>query len=316
MTSYFIVDTDGGTDDALALLMLIGMGKRPDAITTCFGNVGLEQATINILDTVAIAGDSIPVHMGADRPMVGPLIDATDVHGGDGLGGVARPEHRGEITSRDAVGLIRSKLQDACKGGVPVEILTLGPLTNLARVLGETPELAKGIKRLWIMGATCRGRGNVTISAEFNIYCDPEAAEVVFGIPCNTLVIPWEPCLQTAIPGAAIEGMLARLPKGPLWDFSRGICDYGRQRSLNWYDEDNLIMPDTLAAACVLDEEVSTRTMVCGLVVETGGAHSRGATFVDHENKSTQPPVGIVEKADRTKLEKLFEMSLQKLAKG
>ncbi|WP_028482203.1 nucleoside hydrolase [Pseudovibrio exalbescens] len=314
MSSCFIVDTDGGTDDALALLMLIGMGRVPDAITTCFGNVGLEQATVNILDTLAVVQRDIPVHAGAARPLVGPLVDATDVHGHDGLGGIARPPRRAALASRDGVGYLRAQLYQACAGGAAVDLLMLGPLTNLARVLESEPELAKGINRLWVMGGTCRGRGNVTVSAEFNIYCDPEAAEVVFGLPINTLVVPWEPCLQTAVPGAALEGVLARLPKGGLWDFVRGISDHGRQLSRRWYDEDNLIMPDPLAAACVLDAEVSTRTMVCGYLVETAGTVSRGATFVDHEAKTTRPAVAIVEKADRTKLEKLFEMSLQKLA--
>ena len=91
-----IFDTDGGVDDAQALLLLIANGRAPDLITTVFGNVGLDQATDNMLATLAVAGATIPVHKGAGRPLVQPIIDARHVHGEDGLGGAPRPRSDAE----------------------------------------------------------------------------------------------------------------------------------------------------------------------------------------------------------------------------
>src|ERR1700712_479602 len=100
----FIFDSDGGVDDAQALILLVANGVVPDLITTVFGNVGRDQATTNLLAVTASLGVSIPVHRGADRPLVQPIIDAKYVHGDDGLGGAPRPPRQDEPTSEDAVG--------------------------------------------------------------------------------------------------------------------------------------------------------------------------------------------------------------------
>src|SRR5689334_20652016 len=97
MANRLILDTDGGVDDAQALLLLIAAGRAPDAITTVYGNVGLDAATENILATVAIAGSPIEVHAGASQPLVQDLIDARHVHGEDGLGGAPRPAQTADL---------------------------------------------------------------------------------------------------------------------------------------------------------------------------------------------------------------------------
>ncbi|WP_310621438.1 nucleoside hydrolase [Flexibacterium corallicola] len=312
----FIVDTDGGTDDILALLMLIGMGRKPDLITTSYGNVDAQQASLNVLDCLSVIGEDIPVHMGATRPLKGPVVDATYVHSEDGLGGAPRPQNRQEVASTDAIGELKGVLRRAVLLGVPVEILTLGPLTNLAMVLMDEPELIKGVKRLWVMGGTCRGRGNYTPASEFNIFCDPEAADSVLGLPINTLMIPWEPVLHSAVSGHTIDAMFEKLPDSALRNFAAAICDHGRSFTNKWYGEDNLIMPDPLAAACLLDDEVATRTIICGVLVECEGKHARGVTILDFEAQTNRPVIGVVEKVDRVKLESLFEASLRSLAGG
>ncbi|MDB5535496.1 MAG: nucleoside hydrolase, partial [Devosia sp.] len=108
-----ILDTDGGVDDAQALLMLIAGGRAPDAITTVFGNVGLETATRNILATLAVAGAKIPVHTGAGRPLTQPVIDAKYIHGEDGLGGAPRPLETDAMVSDDAIGFLRTSFREA-----------------------------------------------------------------------------------------------------------------------------------------------------------------------------------------------------------
>ncbi|SDQ71352.1 nucleoside hydrolase [Pseudovibrio sp. Tun.PSC04-5.I4] len=303
----FVVDTDGGVDDAIALMMLIGAGKQIDFITTCFGNVNLDQATQNILDVLAVCNADIPVHKGAAGPFVGETLDATYVHGKDGLGDVERPEHELRIRSESAHYVIRDVLRKAALGGPKLQILTIGPLTNLAEVLREEPDLAEGIDRVWAMGGTCNGRGNVTAAAEFNILCDPEGAKIVLSQSINATLVPWEPCLNQALPGDVVDGIFERLGDTAPAKFAEHLCTFMRERGKRWYERDLLILPDPLAAAAILDPEVAAKTIVCGVLVETGGEYSRGATILDYEGKTPAPIISIIEQADRSKLERLFE---------
>ncbi len=310
----FAVDTDGGVDDAIALMMLIGSGKTIDFITTTFGNVDLEQATKNILDTLAICNADIPVHKGASDPVSGERTDAVYVHGKDGLGGVERPRHLLKHSGETAYNALRDVLRKAALGGPKLQILTIGPLTNLAEVLREEADLVEGVDRIWSMGGTCHGRGNVTPAAEFNIFCDPEAARLVFSQAINTTLIPWEPGLQDALPGDVVDGIFDRLGDTIPARFAEHMCAFMREHARTWYDEDLLILPDLLAAAALLDSEVIARAIVCGVLVETGGEFARGATILDHEGKTKAPIIGIMERADRPKMERILEGTLAALA--
>ena len=171
MPNKLILDTDGGVDDAQALLLLIANGRPPDAITTVFGNVDLDTATDNVLAVLAVAGADIDVHKGAPEPLEEEIvIHAREVHGDDGLGGAPRPHTIAEIAGSDAAGFLVSELSIAATTGRPVDLLFIGPLTNLAMALAAAPGIVSGIGRLTIMGGTVYGRGNTTPAAEFNIY--------------------------------------------------------------------------------------------------------------------------------------------------
>lgn len=150
----FIFDSDGGVDDAQALVLLVANGKTPDLITTVFGNVGRDQATTNLLATCATLGVKIPVHRGADRPLTQPIIDAKYVHGDDGLGGAPRPATQDAPTSDDGIGVLIRTFNEAKAKGEKVDILMIGPLTNLALALRLDPGIVDGIGTLTIMGAT------------------------------------------------------------------------------------------------------------------------------------------------------------------
>ena len=311
--TVLLVDTDGGVDDVLALMMLLGAEKPIHAITTSFGNVGLQQATQNILDTLAVCSASIPVYKGAAKPHVGEAINAVNFHGPDGLGMVTRPENFLKAEAETAQVLLRRLLRKALSGGPKLQLLTLGPLTNLASVLEEEPAFVSGIDRIWVMGGTCQGRGNVTPAAEFNIYCDPEAAQTVFGSGVNITVMPWEPALKYAIHGKDVDAIFSRLPQSPVRKFAEHLCAFMRGKGQAVYQEDVLILPDPLAAAVLLEAEVAARIIVSGVLVETGGRYSRGATIVDLRGKTSAPILGIVEGIDRSRWEKLFEQTLKAL---
>jgi purine nucleosidase/non-specific riboncleoside hydrolase len=224
-----ILDTDGGVDDAQALLLLIANGRPPDAITTVFGNVDLETATRNILSVLAVAGADIDVHKGADEPLEQEIIHAREVHGEDGLGGAPRPHTIAEIAGSDAAGFLVSELSIAATTGHLVDLLFIGPLTNLAMALATAPGIVRGIGQLTIMGGTVYGRGNTTPAAEFNIFADPEAAAAVFTAEIDTVVVPWEPCVSHCIPGSEVEALFASVPDSDYKTFSQALASHARK---------------------------------------------------------------------------------------
>ena len=178
-----IIDTDPGTDDALAIFLALNSPElKVEALTPVAGNVPLELTLPNALRLLEIAGKShIPVAAGADRPLVRRLITATYAHGENGLGGIQFPEPTTKPVPESAAQLIRRMVHASPH---EINIIALGPLTNIATAFREDPELPRLIPNLTIMGGSLSG-GNVSPAAEFNIYVDPEAAQIVFrsGVP-------------------------------------------------------------------------------------------------------------------------------------
>lgn len=178
-----IIDTDPGTDDAFALLLAMRSPElKIEAITAVSGNVPLELTLPNALRMVEIASRTdIPVAAGAKVPLVRRLVTAEYAHGNNGLAGTVFPEPKIKPVDEPAADLIRRVVRSHPG---EVTLITIGPLTNVGAALLEQEELAKLIKGVVMMGGSLSG-GNITPSAEFNVYVDPEAARVVFqsGIP-------------------------------------------------------------------------------------------------------------------------------------
>ena len=176
------IDCDTGVDDAAALLT----AHRLDAleivgISTVAGNVALDRTTRNTLKVCELMGADYPVFPGAERPWRRPYEDASKFHGADGLGGAALPEPK-RAAQEEAAWDALFRAAEAYAGRL--EVVTIGPLTNLATALVKYPQLAKRIRRILMMGGAAVG-GNRTPCAEFNIYADPDAAQAVFrsGVP-------------------------------------------------------------------------------------------------------------------------------------
>lgn len=305
-----VLDTDGGIDDAQALLLLIAAGRPPHAVTTVFGNVGLEAATANILATLAVAGADIPVHMGAEKAIAQPLIDARHVHGEDGLGGAPRPDRTAEPAGRDAVGFLRDTLDAAMSAGDKVDLLMIGPLTNLALALQVEPAVVGGIGRLTIMGGTVYGRGNVTPAAEFNIYADPEAAKIVFSAGIDIVVVPWEPCVEHHLSGAEVDALFAAVPDSPARNFSLALASHARQRVAGFGGGDAFRFVDPFAAAVAVDPSIVTRSVRASVDVALAADITRGMTVVDPSGRLGTPMVMLVETADIRRLTALYAASL------
>ena len=170
-----ILDCDPGHDDAIAI-MLASAHTDLVGVTTVAGNAPLERTTRNALIVLDLIGRSdVPMHTGAERPLVAPARHADHIHGESGLDGAALPDPSRSPTSADAVGFII----DTCRQAEGIWLVPVGPLTNIALALRAAPDLARRIAGISLMGG---GRfGNRTAAAEFNIWADPEAAHIVFG---------------------------------------------------------------------------------------------------------------------------------------
>ena len=178
-----ILDSDPGVDDALAILLALRSPElKVEAITPVAGNVPLELTLPNALRLVEIAGRTdVPVAAGATTPLVRRLVTAKYVHGENGLGGVEFPPPKIRPVAETATELIRRIVRN---NPGEITIVAVGPLTNVATALRADPALAGMLRSIVLMGGSLSG-GNITPSAEFNFYVDPEAARIVFdaGVP-------------------------------------------------------------------------------------------------------------------------------------
>lgn len=309
MTRKFIFDSDGGVDDAQALIMLVANGKVPDLITTVFGNVGRDQATTNLLATCAHLGISIPTHRGADRPLTQPIIDARYVHGDDGLGGAPRPASQDAPASDDGVMVLVRSFREAAQKGEKVDILMIGPLTNLALALRMDPAITAGIGTLTIMGGNVYGRGNTTPAAEFNIYADPEGAHVVLTAGIETVIVPWEPCTTHFMTGEQVDALFAGIPDSRLKAFSDALQKHARGNGVARGQPDRFLYVDPLAAAVVLDPSMVTKSVSASSSVELAPGLTRGMTLVDPSGRLGTPRITFVEEVDIDKLDALYARS-------
>lgn len=184
-----VIDTDPGIDDAVAILYALSSPAfEIVGITTVAGNIGIETTTRNAGRILALAGRSdIQVVAGAAAPLSRRGFDTADIHGNDGLGGVSFPEPAVPPLFDAAEWLADLLMREP---EASIDILALGPLTNIARLATDHPEAARRMRRLIAMGGAVDEPGNVGPKAEFNMAADPEAAAIVFSAGLPTVLIP------------------------------------------------------------------------------------------------------------------------------
>lgn len=172
-----VIDTDPGIDDTIALTAAINSGLNIELVTTVFGNVNLEQTTINALRILEFLGKDIPVAKGVPRALFfDPGIDGSHVHGVDGLGGYPMPYPKTKVVDQVAVEAIKDLIE---KSEENITLVALGALTNIALFIKIYPHLLDKIEEIVVMGGSL-GAGNVNSAAEFNTFKDPHAAKIVF----------------------------------------------------------------------------------------------------------------------------------------
>ncbi len=280
-----VMDCDPGHDDAVAILLAL---SRPDlrvlGISTVGGNAVLERTTETALRVLALAGrPDVEVAAGAAHPLEGPLHTAPHVHGESGIEGPALPEPVSAAIGEFAPAAMARWIAAA---DAPVVLVPTGPLTNVALLLEEHPSVRDRIAHICLMGGSIT-EGNITPAAEFNIWVDPEAAEIVFdaGIPVTMIgldvthrSIVWEPereALSRAGDrvGPVVGGLLA-------------FFQEFHERTYGWAGTP---IHDAVTVAHLVEPGL-VRTAALDVRIETQGRYTRGRTVVDLRRVTGRPP--------------------------
>ncbi len=306
-----IIDMDGGIDDALALILALRSPELDVAgITAVSGNVPVEQAATNALRVVELLDrKDVWVARGLANPLVRDSIRATDFHGKDGLGDSNLPSPRLRLRTESALSLIKEETEGARRGGL--SIIATGPLTNIAAVFAEEPDIVRRLDDLVIMGGayglTEYGFGNEPPVAEFNIYSDPEAAKLVFesgvSLKCVGLDVTMIPDAQLSLEEYA---RIRKAKAGPA-QFAAKILAKAMRR------EKRFALHDPMAVAVKVKPSLF-RFERRHVNVETEGEYTTGMTVTDKRNRLSEGLVGQrVVVCKHVKVEVFKQMFLKRL---
>lgn len=268
----FIIDTDVGVDDSVAVMLALSAKIDIVAITTVSGNTSEDNVYRNVKEVLRVCQKSIPIYRGAKRPLINETFYVPQYHGIDGLRNywdTHTDQYFPEETHEKAANaIVRLALEDPSIG-----IICLGPLTNLA--IAYTLEENLKFSSVEIMGGTIDAIGNMTYLSEFNIFTDPEAAHIVFERSLNLVMTPWE---TTIIPELTITpDLYQKLIGGGLK--SKFFEDVYKEREF---------VCDALAMAAAIDPSIITVVEEFPVVVELSGKYSRGFTAVLRDEISKQ----------------------------
>ena len=299
----FWIDTDTASDDAVGIVMaLMHPNTEVIGMSVVIGNVPVEMGVQNALYTAELCGKSIPVHAGAALPLVRSFATAQHVHGVDGMGDIGLPLKGRAATSNNAVAAM---IQAFRKEPGELELVALGPLTNLALAIRIEPQFASWVKRCVIMGGTGVLPGNATPLSEFNWWIDPEAVHIVLESGMKVEMVGWDVSLADSVIDTDLAEELRNL--GPLGQFSIDI-----QKSLRRFIQEvtgrtGFDWPDPIAMAVALEPDIATSEAHLRVEVSLGLGHERGQTIVDHlGNTKREPNCRVVYRVDR---ERFIEMA-------
>jgi purine nucleosidase len=272
-----ILDTDPGIDDSLAILYLAAQpGVEIVAVGSVHGNVPAPVAAANALRVLDVAGlDTVPVAVGAHRPLAQELRTAEIVHGDDGLGGQAGPSPRSVTEESAAEQLVR--LARAHPG--ELSVLALGPLTNIALAVLLEPRLPRLLRQLVVLGGALMVPGNVTAHAEANVWHDPEAADLVFDAGFENLTLVGLDVTETARADAEWLDALA-MSEEPRAKFASALLAHYADFYSSMLGFRTVTLHDPLAAALLCDPSLGTYRDVA-VAVEVRGTYTRGQLVSD-----------------------------------
>ncbi|GAA3187209.1 nucleoside hydrolase [Nonomuraea roseoviolacea subsp. carminata] len=300
-----VVDTDTGSDDAVALL-LAAAGDLADvrAVTTVAGNVPVTTATRNALVSLETAGrGDVPVHPGCERPMTRTPSTAQHVHGQDGMGDIGLPDPRRAAEPEHAVEVLLSRPR---REPGELTLVTLGPLTNVAAALLRDRDLLTRYRHVYCMAGAADLRGNISPTAEYNVWADPEAARVVLGAatPDRVTWIGWDVSRKDAVMTPADQLRLERIGT-PMATFAhrvnRTVADWARDvTGLPGYD-----LPDAVAMAVALRPDLVTERERAHVDV-TLGEETRGQLVIDRRRSAPAPNLTLVRRVSESGFKELL----------
>ena len=288
----FFIDTDTASDDAVALVMAFA---RKDinivGIGVVAGNVPLSSALQNALYTRELCGRTdVPVYAGADRPLIYELGTAQHVHGDDGMGDIGLPLTGRAPNEGHAVDAL---LEASNEHAGELTLVTLGPLTNIALAIQRDPSIADRISRVVLMGAAADHIGNVNPVAEFNMWVDPHAVQIVLesGLPLE--FVGWDISRRDAVivPEEANRLRSIGTPRAEfIIDIQRIVAEFcARDTKLAGFD-----MPDPIAMAYAIDPSIATQTRHLNLVIECTEGPTRGMVVMDLLGLTGRDPNAVV----------------------
>ncbi len=286
-----IIDTDPGQDDAVAILLALGSSELEVAgITAVAGNVPLGLTEKNARKICELAGrPDVKVYAGAVRPLMRPLVTAEHVHGRTGLDGPDLPEPTMKLQEQHAVDFIVETLMREAAG--TITLCPLGPLTNVALALIREPRIAPRIREIVLMGGGFFEGGNITPTAEFNIYVDPHAAEIVFGSGAPIVVMPLDVTHKALTTAKRIEAL--RKLGSKVGDAVASLLDFFERFDEEKYGTDGGPLHDPCVIAYLLKPELF-KGRQCNVAIETASDLTMGMTVIDWWGVTDRPKNAMV----------------------
>ena len=282
-----IIDTDPGRDDAVAILLALASPEIDViGIVAVAGNVSVNYTARNALRIVELSGRSdVPVYAGSERPLARELVTSEHVHGPTGLDGCVLPEPKKQLEKKPGIDFIIDTVMSSEPG--TITLCHIGPLTDIATAMVKEPRIAKRLREVVLMGGACLEIGNITPAAEYNVYADPEAADIVLKSGAAITMAPLDVThLVLASPKrlAAFAGIGNKAGKAVA-----GLLDFPRRLELSRFKESGTPVYDPCPVAYLVRPELFKGKMV-NVRVETGSQLTRGATVADWWQATDLPP--------------------------
>lgn len=284
MKTPVIIDTDPGMDDAIAIFLAFSSDKLDiKALTTVAGNIPVEKTTRNALDLIGLIDKDTKVAKGAERPLIRTLETAEWVHGKTGLGNLVLQKNNAEVYNKKAWDTIYEEAQN-CDG--KLQLICLGPLTNIAITLTIYPDIRDKIEKITLMGGSSY-LGNTTPSAEFNIYADAEAADIVFksGIPITMV------SLDATNKSIVYENEISEICsiESSISNAVKELLEFNAKFRKSSEGLDGAIIHDALAVAAVIEPDIIEKESYY-VAIETTGKLTYGRTVVDINRVTNEKP--------------------------
>ena len=325
----FIIDADTGSDDAVAILLAL---RDPSVeilgISIVSGNVPLELGILNTKSTMELCEQDIKVYAGSNKPLlreykeIHNLDDFMDhvksespisasgqcVHGIDGMGDIGIYPKNKTYEKESGVDFLIKSINEQPN---EITVVTLGPLTNIAKAIEKDSSIIEKVKHCYVMGGTSDGSGNVSAAAEYNIWVDPEAAKIVFDSGMKITMVGWDNSYKYAMLKEDEMSLLKSL-KTKYADFSVDIQKTLIDLTFRTYGFYGFDLPDPITMAIALDNKIIEESQQLDVIVDTRDGLTRGQTIVDYfgvENKHKN--IRVVTKANKKRFMDLLIKSLK-----